>query len=417
MLRQVLRRVRERYPRVPGGESIREILKHPVPLPPDLGSPVEDAVRLADSPVLAHLAVAGGAGRAQDLLSGVTYRQAPDPSAWLASRFAAHAALPPMVGAPLKILSFNVALLHRTYLGQTVESPHRAVRRGPLVEAIFGGGYDVILLQEVWNDDDAAAFRAASSGYSVVTGSRRHNHGLLMAIREDLVVREERGEHIYRTQYHLEGAPGPSIRRGFLRWTIDTPHLGRLTFFDTHTSAFPWASTRRSLQARELGIAARARPSDEVVIVGGDLNAGLYYRDDVRRNPHGKDTPGWWANATSIPLLLHYGGLEDLVHLGGPAQDVAAGNALPDGLVGLEDLPPGETFTASDSNSLYAQQYGGTEIPARIDHLLVRQADTVRVRSSAVVFQERLPIGPTAMELSDHYGVTATIELPRRHTG
>jgi len=348
-----------------------------------------DLVALQDSDVLRHLAAAGAAGRAMDLLSPPpgTYRAAPDPSAYRRARRAAHRV--PEGGRPLRVLSYNVALLYRTYLGRTVESPRRDLRRGPLVDAVFGGGWDLLLLQEVWNDGDAARCRAAAeaAGYVVFTGARRYEHGLFLAARAELVAREERGEHIYATQYHLEGAPGPSIRRGFLRWTIEGA-AGRLTVFDTHTSAFPWAASRRAMQARELGLAAASRQDDEVVIVGGDLNAAWSYPTDA--GPDG--WTGWWANAASVPLLLHYGGLDDAWVLAGG---------------------PDDAVTATDANGLYEQQYGGTEHPARIDHVLVRgPAGRVGVESARVVFSEPRDLGaPRPIELSDHYGVEVGLRV------
>jgi len=368
---------------VPGGPSIRELLKRPVPLPEDLGRLPADLVALEDTHVLAHLAAAGARGRAMDVLQPPpgTYTRAPNPSKFREAKRREHAAVTPRE-RELRVLTYNVALLHRTYLGQTVESPHRAGRRGPLIEVVFSGAWDLILLQEVWNDADASEFRAAAeaAGYVVFTGARRYEHGLFLAARAPLVRREERSEHIYATQYHLEGAPGPSIRRGFLRWTIEGD-AGRITVFDTHTSAFPWAASRRAMQARELGLAAASRPEDELVIVGGDLNAAWSYPSD--EGPDG--WTGWWANAASIPLLLHYGGLEDAWVLAR----------------GADEEP-----TATDANELYRSQYGGTEHPARIDHVMVRPG-RAQVADAAVLFdQRRGDLGaPAPIELSDHYGL------------
>jgi endonuclease/exonuclease/phosphatase family metal-dependent hydrolase len=397
-------------------------------MPADLGLPA-DEVRLVDSPLLRHLAAAArdDALRVRDVLRppAKLYRSPPDPSELFAAQFAGHAALPRSTGRPLRLLTFNVALLDRGYLGQRVVSPHIGLRRTVLPEAIFGGGWDVVLLQEVWNEAEAELFtrRAEAQGYTVHTGAQRYGHGLLMAVRSSLVAREERGEHVYATQYHLEGAPGPSIRRGFLRWSFDSAEHGRrFTFFNTHASAFPEASARRNMQLRRLGLAAAAASTD-VVIVGGDLNAGFYYERDRRPNPLGKATKNWWANSASLPMLLHYGGLEDMHNLAGPAEDVIRMQSVPGSLGRDGTVPfgraswcddcPRDTFTVTECNSLYHQQYAGTEYPSRIDHLLLRDPGRiVRVISSEIVFQERHDFGSAGrFELSDHYGLSIDISV------
>jgi hypothetical protein len=120
---------------------------------------------------------------------------------------------------------------------------------------------------------------------------------------------------------------------------------------------------------------------------------------------------------------MHYGGLDDMHNLAAPALDVVRGSSLPGGLGRHPDVPlgragwcescPQDTFTATDCNSLYFRQYGGTEFPARIDHLLLRDPGRrVRVRDSEIVFTEPRDFGSAGrFELSDHYGVSVDIDV------
>ena len=131
----ILSALRRRYPRVPGRASLGELLGRPVPMPADLGDVAGDDSRLLDVACLAHLADASDDLRVRDILrpGARLYRRAPDPSALFESRHAAHAALPELgASRPLRVLTFNVALLDRTYLGQRAVSPHIPERRAAL---------------------------------------------------------------------------------------------------------------------------------------------------------------------------------------------------------------------------------------------------------------------------------------------
>src|SRR5690606_358362 len=152
----------------------------------DLGEHPLDAVPLADSPALAHLAAA------MDDPDGVTveelyrqrpgYARAPDPSALLDGTRVEHEALLPLAAPePLRVLSFNTGLLDRWYPFVVVQVPHVDARRERSPAELLGDGWDVLLLQEVWDERDVEAFEqeAARRGYLSYAGSseRHEEHG------------------------------------------------------------------------------------------------------------------------------------------------------------------------------------------------------------------------------------------------
>lgn len=398
-------------------------------VPSDLGEHPLDAVPLADSPALAHLAAA------MDDPDGVTveelyrqrpgYARAPDPSALLDGTRVEHEALLPLAAPePLRVLSFNTGLLDRWYPFVVVQVPHVDARRERSPAELLGDGWDVLLLQEVWDERDVEAFEqeAARRGYLSYAGSseRHEEHGLLVLVREALVDPDgpdDRREQTFELQRDIERFPGPGVARGLLSWRFRHAPTGVVIhLFDTHTTAFPELAHVRDAQVRQLGLATRDVPDDELVVVAGDVNAGPYYPHDEFAEVDGEPVEDWWRNAQAYALLLHYGGLYDAHAAAGQARDVEWMDRLPAYGPAYRREPLGDAslceaferaFTASDCNSLYFEQYAGTEYPARIDHVLVRDAmDRVRVRDSTVVYAEPLPEG---FELSDHYGVGVTL--------
>ncbi|MEX1368476.1 MAG: endonuclease/exonuclease/phosphatase family protein [Nannocystaceae bacterium] len=406
-------------------------------LPADLGDYPQDLERLVDAPALAHLALALPETAEADELTvedlfreRPAYARAPDPSLLLDQMRIREVSLPPLGPAePLRVLSFNAGLLDRWYPFTTVQVPYVDVRRERSPAIVLGDDWDIVLLQEVWDTRDVEAFtaEARTRGYLAYAGSTRahEEHGLLMLVREELVDPDgpnERREQIFEQQRGIEDFPGPGIARGFLSWRFRHAPTGvTLNLFDTHTTAFPELSLIRETQVRRLGLAARSVPDDEVALVAGDVNAGAYYPRNTFGEVDGEPVTDWWRNAQAYALLLHYGGLYDVFAAAGEARDVelmdqlpaytAAYRERPLGNVGLCD-ELGGVFTATDCNSLYFEQYGGTEYPARIDHVMVRdESGAVRVSGSWVAYDGVMDGG---VELSDHYGVGAVLWVERR---
>jgi endonuclease/exonuclease/phosphatase family metal-dependent hydrolase len=405
----------------------------PSMLPSDLGEHPQDGTLLTEAPALAHLAAALPEGEGltvEDLFrERPAYARAPDPSALLEQLRADHAALPALPAAePLRVLSFNTGLLDRWYPFAVVQVPHVDERRVRVPAELLADGWDVLLLQEVWDTRDVRTFEqeAARQGYRVHAGSSdaaHEEHGLLILVHESVFDPEgpdDRDEQTFELQRDIEAFPGPGVERGLLSWRFRHAPTGVVIhLFDTHTTAFPELSWVREAQARQLGLLANAVPDDEVVLVTGDINAGPYYPLDRFGEVDGEPVVGWWRNAQAYPMLLHYGALWDAHAAAGQADDVAIMDRLPaygpqhrrepfgdaslcDELVGV--------FTASDCNSLYFEQYAATEYPARIDHVLVRDAmDRVRVQESGIVYTE--PLSGGGFEASDHYGVGVTLLL------
>lgn len=402
---------------------------------PALGDHPLDGTVLAESPLLAHLAagLTDGAGvTAGDLLDDdkLVFGEAPDPSDLFMAQTDAHTALPALSAeaTSLRVLTWNTGLLDRTYLfGSRVAVPSVAERLEVLPERVLADGWDILLLQEVWEWEHVLRFAEAAeaAGYRWYAGTEdlHHEHGLIILVRADLVGGdEEQVEVQFDDQRKIENWPGPDIKRGYLEWAFTAQPSGiPVRLFDTHPQAFVEHWQIRSLQARQVGLAVDAAPDDELVLLGADLNAGPYYPADTFGQVDGEPVTGWWKNTITWPLLQHYGGLTDLPGALDVAQDVAAMGQVPDWseawfetpLAGAcDDVPPG-VFTATDCNSIYFDNYAGQEYPARLDHLFWRDdAQRLRVLSAEHVYvtPEEVP-GAGTIELSDHYGVGVTIAI------
>ncbi len=397
-----------------------------------LGEADADLARLADVPVLAHLAEALGDADAEvlDLFDAeLDYPAAPNPDGWFNAQFEAHQAEPEGTGRELRVLSYNTGLLSRVYLVFRVAVPEIEARRARMAADVFGADYDVVFLQEVWEMDDARSLAEAgeAAGYRVMWGDKRGFHketGLLIAVKSELVGGAETEARVqYDAQWKSENFPGPNLKRGYLHWSFELAGAGTtLHLFDTHVTPFYTKGQTRNLQVRELGLVIGELPADDIVLVGGDFNAGWYYPRDLWIDGEGGEHPGWWANTAMAPLFAHYGGLTDLGNLAQKSEEVALGANIgeadatwldtPYGDTGFCDLPA-DTFTATDCNRLYFRNYAATEFPARMDLLWLRDGTgRVRARSRALAFTDTVETGEEgAFELSDHYGQEVVIEL------
>lgn len=405
-------------------------------IPADLGTWPEDQVMLIDSPTLQHLAQAladGDTLRVSDLFFAerLRFTAAADPTPLLELQASEHAALPPLAAPEtLRVLSYNTGLLNRWYPFTHVGVPRYRERRAEQPGKLLADGWDVLMLQEAWElvDVDRFAAEAKAQGYAIYAGSEKKHtqHGLVILVREALIGEEEQefGEAQFEAQREIELFPGPNIKRGLLRWSFTHAPTGRrIHLYDTHFTAFPELWQERDVQARALGGRARSHADEDVVIVGGDLNAGPYYPED-RFGSDGEATlSGWWHNAMMYPLLLHYGGLYDSASALQPAQDVTRMHELllpfdraaylAEPLAGRCAQIAADTFTGTDCNSLYFQQYGATEYPARLDYVFVRDVERhVRVVATGLEYTTPLSFGDAGtFELSDHYGRSATLQI------
>lgn len=404
-------------------------------LPSNLGDVPLDRVVLTDSPVLAHLAQAipdDAARTVEDLFrERPDFDIPPDPSAWLEAVRAEHAALPvPQDAVGLRVLTYNAGLLDRWYPFAVVRVPHIDERRGRSAAILLQGDWDILLLQEVWDLRDVETFKdeAAKRGYTLYAGSteKHEEHGLVILVRTALIdpaATEDRSERTFGFQRDAETFPGPGIARGYLAWRFrHAPTGATIHVFNTHLTAFPSLSFVRETQVRELGLATQgASSAEDIVLVGGDLNAAPYYPWDTFGEVDGDPVEGWWRNAMAYPLMMHYGGLQDVMAaLEGP-RDVRWMQQLAPFEGSFAKQPLGdrtrcaqfaEAFTATDCNTLYFEQYAGTEYPARIDHILWRDPlARVRVQAAGVVYAE--PLAGESFELSDHYGLGATLAIGR----
>ncbi len=401
--------------------------------PQNLGSFAADQAALAESPILAHLSEAGAAGDVSALLRSDSeiFTSAPDPSTLFSTQYAEHQALPALAeSTQLRVLTFNTALLSRTYLGNLVEMPELEARRARMGEVLFSTGYDVLLLQEVWEWADLLALQVqgAANGYVVYggTASLHSEHGLAIAVREDVIdwtSPQDQTEQQFSAQRKLEYWPGPDVRRGWLTWSFTLAGTSRrIHLYDLHATSFVSFWLQRELQARQVGMEVASRPAEDVVILGGDLNSGPYYSTDTWTDGVGEVVPEWWRNAAAYALWLHYGELYDALNAVRIPEDVTLGKTVPTdhagfltepyGRAGWCDEVAGTVFSATDCNTIYFQSYAGTEFPARLDHIFIRDpSSVVRVQSAGLTLNEPMTFSTGTFELSDHFGVEATLEI------
>jgi endonuclease/exonuclease/phosphatase family metal-dependent hydrolase len=407
-----------------------------------LGFDDADGFSLADSPNTLHLADAleqGGSLTFRDLFEkadALTFTSRPDPTALLIGTNTLDDNRSVAGRQRLTVLSYNVALLDVSLFGFVPysQTPDLEERRRVLPGRIFATGHDIILLQEVWDPRDVDEFtrRGREAGYlGFAQGRFDYNDGLITFIKRDILAggstQRLNFDH-YAAQDGLEFFPGPGIRRGWLAVRFIHATLGPIAAFNTHMQAWPENWFGRMSQSRELGIQAE-RASQEIqaeegrvplLIAGGDFNSGPYYKEAAWKLPGGGEETTWFHNTLSYATLLTYGDMVDLAIMGRPAADATAdvllGNTvvndadrateIPGADAGWCDRTPHTTFTASDCNSLYFDQYAGTEYPARLDHIFARDpAGRIVVTDSRVVFTEKERFGAVTREPSDHYGV------------
>ncbi len=396
-----------------------------------LGEHPLDVVALDDAAPLRHLTGPSDAATVDDLFSKkLSWSGQVDASNWFETTHTAHQALPAMEdGVDLKILTYNVGLLDRNSIVGRTFVPHGEQRLPRQVEVLFDDGWDVILLQEVWEWEahETLARAAEDAGYLAWGGSeKRHaQHGVSMFIRGDLVAETlDTWERQYDSQRDLEKWPGPNIKRGYLGWRFELAGTDReVAIIDTHMSAFYNFQQVRNDQARELGLTVQDEAEgDTVVIVGGDLNAGYVYPRDEWLDAEGNTYTGWLENGVSTPLLAWYGELQDARNAHSLSREAEAAASVPfPADPSWLDTPYGDSgfcdtldpeLTGTDCNSLYHANYASEEPPAKLDHILFRDdLQRVRVTDAGLAYTDVLEFPDGTYELSDHYGVHATLRI------
>lgn len=411
-----------------------------------IGKDDADDFKLGGVPVLKHIADALEGG--SDLTIGelitrgddVVFNKAPNPAQLLKDINTLDDERSRAGREPLSVLTWNVALLDAAIFGfiPYVSSPNLDQRRRVLPGLAFETGADVILLQELWVAEDVEAFerRARGAGYVGFSHDRGSgNDGLIVFVRSDVIAGGTTATvdfSPYASQVGTEYFPGPGIARGWMSVNFVHAGIGPVTVFNTHMQAFPENWLGRVKQARELGIEMRAakEENNSFVLVGGDFNSGPYYKNAEWTSPDASTIDRWFHNAIAWPTLLAYGELVDAAIMGRSAEDAIAdvtlGDTVRNDSTKALDIPgaeqgwcertPATTFTATDCNKLYFQQYAGTEAPARLDHIFVNDEDgRVVVEGSTLMFTDKQEFGDLVVEPSDHYGVRVDMLVtPRR---
>ncbi len=408
--------------------------------PKGVGEHEKDQIKLSDAIHLAHIHEALNGDddlTVADLFdpNKVIFQDAPKPSALLKYHHDENAQRT-LASETLSFLTYNVALLDAKLFGfiDYSASPHLDERRNELPKIILEKNHDIIVLQEVWLDEDVDRFRekADEAGYFVHTGPRdEYNDGCVTLIRKSIMNAETvstSGGVAYAERDGLEYWPGPGIKRGFIFLSFDHTSLGTIHVYNTHMMPWWYNWGVRMAEAREvsLHVLDNAKETD-LVFLGGDMNAGSYYKDDVWVTGENENNDGWWANTISYTFFTHYGDFIDLLMMGRDEQninlDISEGDAVVNNAETSLEIPgaatdwceshSGVNFTASDCNDLYFMQYAGSEFPSRMDHIFVRDTQKrVFVTKSEIIFNERIVFGDLeAMQPSDHLGVAAWVTV------
>ena len=206
---------------------------------------------------------------------------------------------------------------------------HTAERRDELPQIVLEQNHDIIMLQEVWVDEDVARFKdkAKEAGYYVHTGPRdEYNDGCVILIRKSIMKDENvltEGGVDYAQRDGLEYFPGPGIKRGFIFLSFEHTSLGTIHVYNTHMMPWWYNWGVRMAEARQVSLHVLEHAQDEeIVFLGGDMNAGSYYKNDVWVTGDKEDNDGWWANTISYTFFTHYGDFLDLLLMGRDANEV-----------------------------------------------------------------------------------------------
>jgi len=418
--------------------------------PPALGSVEKDRAPLAGSASLAHFARPSGLAKdasVADLMGAkdLTMKSRPDPTGALSSSRALQDKTVIADPVELKVMTYNVALLdvkpYENKLNDVIsdaragrladrlgnlfsgalQSPNLDRRRDVLPERVFATGQDVILLQEVWSDEDVARFTEAAKakGYVPLVGPRvahpdgekGYNDGLMTFVKADVL---ESGAPIdekkraYTEQDTRENRIG-AVKRGYQEVRFVHKELGPITVFNTHLQAYPQNFKERMSQTRELGLAMAGAKDAGLVVGGGDLNAGAYYAHDEHSKGLFKKNDSYFENSVSHFGLLHYAGASDAALMGRPASDAHAD------MTSMHQTPAAGTWphTATETNGLYRAQYD--EISSsktdgvRMDHIV--GVGKFQAKDTSLLFTDVDARAGT--ELSDHFAVSTTIVAER----
>lgn len=397
----------------------------------ELGAVPEDEVQLSERPTLFghYLGTLEGAEQMQvrDLYEReqLTFTGAPTPTELLQSQYQSEPPLAPNART-VRLLTYNVGLLDAKLFGLVpyTATPDLEARAPILFERVLAEGYDIIVMQEVWRQVDVERLQAAAevADYWVsMTDRSGSTDGLAIAVKKSLTpaAPEVGGQSYDVPSSGLEFFPAPGLNRGFMWVRFGVEGLGRMVAYNTHASAFPESYPHRMSNVRQLGLhLSQNTTDDELVFLGGDMNAGSYYRRNDWTLPDGTVQSVWFANTLSYPLMLHYGELVDLALRGSPSLDAATNDIrFGDQVPAVMDeayceATPDIVFTATDCNALYRQQYEGTEFPARMDILFTKDPKgRVHVTEAPLAFVEPIEYAGKTGPLSDHYGQAAIVHI------
>jgi len=286
----------------------------------------------------------------------------------------------------LRLLTLNMGLL-KIKLGNIVlreQIAYPQARAAKLPEAIRKMGPDIVLLQEVFHDDNLEQIIGDLAGdYPFIINSRpsrphlRFHPGLITLSKYPIVKS--------RTVTFLDAPIDERLFacKGWLSCRIDGTPVGDLVLYNTHLTAGGLIRKPHCLrlqqirmnQLRQLSIAAH-RWNHPLTLIGGDLNCGP---DISASNFRYMESHGW------------------------------------DDTWGLRMKPkrPKLEVTWWIGNPLNFRELHKTTTPQRIDHFLLSHRARRRIsvaEAKVVLHKPQVPTGDGGIvTLSDHYGYRVTL--------
>jgi endonuclease/exonuclease/phosphatase family metal-dependent hydrolase len=303
----------------------------------------------------------------------------------------------------LKVLSFNVWAVEG-WLPKFILNPSKDLeqRFQLMPAAIAETGADVVILQELWRTDRADRLRneLMKHGYvysAMKTPSVMWNFGITNGLL--IVSRFPLDPNIEAIVFNDSTRDDESLifaRKGVIKTRVSVDdqwvdvyatHLGGFSTEMKDGKAFNFVSSEQVSKAKQADQVAnfiRQTHTSPSMVLAADLNTHPYVFHD------GKYEAGTYAHEYSV--LTCQTKLEGCVEL----KDSAAV---------VHPNEQASLYTYDSNHNVYVKRgHFSYEPPGRIDYIF--SAGDLKVRDSEIVFKD------TA--ISDHYGVLATYELPRK---
>lgn len=311
-----------------------------------------------------------------------------------------------------KMLNLNLGLMRFLVFGFEITVPGYNQRSLRLKKEM--GDYlkfekpDFVTFQELWHEREGEVIEelAREHGYRVVSQEiedfHRHKHGLEILIKNDVIDQNE--ETFFSAEpFQMKAFFEKFKFKGILSATFIDHGKRKITIANTHLT--PVHGETNLFRTSQIGEVVKYLDKNDsrLVFLGTDLNASHSYWE--RKPMNQSETEHWNRNAYNYETLVLLGKLWDLGSIGGT---------------------PAATFSLTE-NTVADKKYGAGGEPNQVlDYIFLRSTkgsikllnysrafdkpivdeDGSTVSLFDKVLQRELPL-----YLSDHFGITAKIEI------